>query len=319
MTKNRITESDLVFRKVKLKEQYEFYRNAMESVDEFATSSLGFSWNTFKKVLLLNRLTGGLVGKIFMKNINDYIVVFEDKMVAGYSIASSDERDELGNVFTIPSYQGRGIASIMLKKILSDHSDKPIRLDVNTKNEIAIHIYSKNGFVEIGRTKEYIIKTPIISKPFDVNFSARRFQKEDVKNLADLKEEVPNLDVITKAYSKSLRKTKKNSRRIETHVPFVLLENDTIVGLARAIWSKMTPGTASILASVIKNDAKENYAPFLSYISEELIDYGIKKVVWNLTEKTRPFEDYIKPYIGDPIRESIIMEKNSTKPQIEVS
>ena len=67
--KEKLIESELTFRKVKLREQLSFYKYAMKAVDEFATSSLGFSWKALEKLLKINRLTFGLLGKIFMKNM----------------------------------------------------------------------------------------------------------------------------------------------------------------------------------------------------------------------------------------------------------
>ena len=310
---NKINESELLFRKVKLKEQLEFYQKAMSSVDDFATSSLGFSWDSFKRVLRINRLTFGLLGKIFMKNVEDFVILYNGVIVAGYTVIRSEERYELGNVFTIPEYQGKGIASILLSKVLKDYKDKPIRLDVNTKNEVAIHIYTKNDFKEINRTKEYIEKIPLKSQPFTKNYSARLFEIEDINKVNHMIEEIPKINEIAKSYKKSLKKSKKNPKRMETIVPYVLLNNEKIVGFGRAIWSKMTPNTASIFASAMLQEALDDYAPFLSFISKELIEYDIEKIVWNLTERTKPYEKYIKSYFGEPVRESIIMEKAAQK------
>jgi len=183
MQKMKIKESELIFRKVKERERLEFYQNAMEAVNEYATSSLGFNWDSFKRLLKINRLTFGLIAKIFMKNMIDYVIIYQDKMIAGYTIITEKEKYELGNVFTIPDYQGRGVASILMNRVLTEYSDNPIRLDVNVKNEVAIHIYKKYGFEEIERTKEFIEELPFPTKPFTNGFSARLLEKEDIELL----------------------------------------------------------------------------------------------------------------------------------------
>jgi len=87
------------------------------------------------------------------------------------------------------------------------------------------------------------------------------------------------------------------------------LKNDKIVGIGRAMWSKNIPNTAFINASAILQEANEQYPTFLTFITNELISYDIKKFIWNLTEKTKPFEKSLVPFLSEPARESIIMEK----------
>ncbi|MHA1126889.1 MAG: GNAT family N-acetyltransferase [Candidatus Heimdallarchaeota archaeon] len=309
MSKKKIDESELTFRKVKEKERLEFYQNAMEAVNEYATSSLGFNWDSFKRLLKLNQLTLGLIAKIFMKNMVDYAVIYQDKMIAGYTIITEKEKYELGNVFTIPEYQGRGIATILLNRVIGECSDKPIKLDVDVKNEVAIHIYQKYGFKEIDRTKEFIEQLPFFTKPFATGFSARLLEKEDIEVVVESLNEIPKIDLIAKAYKKALKKKKKKKLQIDNQVPCVLLKNEKIVGIGRAMWSKTIPNTASIHASAILPEANEQYPTFLTFITNELISYDIKKFIWNLTERTKPFEKSIGPFLSEPARESLIMEK----------
>ncbi|NHJ47742.1 MAG: GNAT family N-acetyltransferase [Asgard group archaeon] len=309
MSKNKIDEKELIFRKVKEKERLTFYQNAMLSVNEFATSSLGFSWKRFKRILMLNRLTFGLIAKIFMKDMVDYAVVYDNKMVAGFTILTSKENYALGNVFTIPEYRGKGLASIIVNKVTSEFSDKPIELNVDIKNEIAIHIYKKYGFKEKNRTKQFIENIPFQTKPFAKGYSAKILEYNDLENLDKLRKEIPQFDVILKAYKRGLKKSKKRALQIETQVPCALLEDNEIIGLGRAVWSKTTPHTATILASAILPEGTENYASFITFITTELIPYDIKKFNWNLSEKTKPFENSFVSFLSKPVRESIVMEK----------
>jgi len=311
MSKKKITETELIFRKVKERERLEFYQNAMESVNEYATESLGFNWDSFKRLLKINLLTFGLLAKIFMKNMVDYAVVYQNKIIAGYTIITEKEKYELGNVFTISEYQGRGIASILLNKVIAEYTDKPIKLDVNVKNEVAIHIYKKFGFVEVDRTKEFIEKLPFPTKPFANGFSARLLESDDIELLEEELNEIPKIDLIVKAYKKALKKKKKKKLQIDNQLPCVLLNNEKIVGIGRAMWSKNIPNTASIHASAILLEAHEQYPTFLTFITNELISYDIQKIIWNLTERTKPFEKSLVPFLSEPARESLIMEKKN--------
>lgn len=309
--KEKLIESELTFRKVKLREQLSFYKYAMKAVDEFATSSLGFSWKALEKLLKINRLTFGLLGKIFMKNMTDIVALYNDEIVAGYTLIREKEKYELGNLFTRPEYQGRGIAKIVMTKIIAENNDNPIELMVDKENEIAINIYKKFDFKEVSSTKQYIIKTPLRTNSFPTGYSARLAVKSDFKQVDKLRSEIPKIDAIIKAYRKGINKTQKKALRFEYQLPVVLLKDDEIVGLARAMWSKTTPDTAQILASAILAEAKEAYPSLISYISEELCKFDIVKFVWDVTERTRPFEEFIKPFIGSPAREGIIMKRNN--------
>ena len=242
----------------------------------------------------------------------DYAIIYQNKMIAGYTIVREEENYELGNVFTIPEYQGRGIASILLNRVIAECSDKPIRLDVNVRNEVAIHIYQKYGFKEINRTKEFIEKLPFVTKPFTKDYSARLLEIKDIEKLPESLSEIPKIDLIAKAYKKALKKKKKKKKlQFDNQVPCVLLNKDKIAGVGRAMWSKNIPNTASMHASAILPEASDNYATFLTFITNELISYNIHKFIWNLSERTKPFEKSIGPFLSEPARESIIMEKKS--------
>ena len=156
-----------------------------------------------------------------------------------------------------------------------------------------------------------IEKLPFPTKPFANGFSARLLEEKDIEVLEEALNEIPKIDLIAKAYKKGLKKKKKKKLQIDNQLPCALLHNEKIVGIGRAMWSKNLPQTASIHASAILPEAHDQYATFLTFITNELISYDIQKFIWNLTERTKPFEKSIEPFLSEPARESIIMEKKS--------
>lgn len=52
-----------------------------------------------------------------------------------------------------PKYQGRGMGNVIMKRIL--RYKRPIFLEVRSSNKPAVHLYTKYGFVRIGRLRNY--------------------------------------------------------------------------------------------------------------------------------------------------------------------
>lgn len=83
---------------------------------------------------------------ILYNNISDII-----------SFASIEEKKNyyyLDNVYTIEKYRNNGYSKKILKKILEENKEKPIKLISN--NNIAINMYKKLGFKENGNNGSYI-------------------------------------------------------------------------------------------------------------------------------------------------------------------
>ncbi len=61
------------------------------------------------------------------------------------------------NIVTRKDYRNQGIASLLLKELIefSKKSCSSITLEVNENNKIAIHLYEKFGFSNVGIRKKY--------------------------------------------------------------------------------------------------------------------------------------------------------------------
>ena len=92
---------------------------------------------------------------IVAKTSNNIIVGF-----AGIKIILDEA--EIMNIVTKKSMRGKGIASLMLDNIISNcknNNIKTINLEVNCQNTIAINLYKKYNFKEVGLRKKYYNNT----------------------------------------------------------------------------------------------------------------------------------------------------------------
>lgn len=77
----------------------------------------------------------------------------EDEKVLGYAMAAKSYSTEFGkhciwieDLYLKPEYRSKGIGSEFLKFIDKKYPGYLIRLEVETENEHAVHVYKKNGF-----------------------------------------------------------------------------------------------------------------------------------------------------------------------------
>lgn len=64
---------------------------------------------------------------------------------------------EIHTIGVDPAYQGQGIGRTMLTALLdrADRIEAPVFLEVRTDNVVAISLYEKHGFAQIGLRKRY--------------------------------------------------------------------------------------------------------------------------------------------------------------------
>ena len=311
--KTKLVDSDLHFRKVRNKELKQFYEYSMVHNRDFTVNMMGLSLEFQEKMLKINQILLGLPGKIIMKNIRDYVVELDGEIVAGYSIIAAKDKYEFGNLFTRKEFQRKGIASIIVNKVIAEYTDKPIHLEVEKRNSVATKIYEKYGFEEISIRKEYIMDTPLKTLSFPDGYRARPTQKEDLAKLNRLQTELPNMESLPESYKKYLDKTSKKMFRMQYQYPVVLLNDQEIVGIARALWSRGMPHTADIIATAILTEAKSLYPQFVGYLTNIIREYGINKFLWKTSSRTKQFEEYILPYLNEPAKIWIEMKKNETR------
>lgn len=124
----------------------------LNQIKDYLTTDFDEFWNYN---VLKDELTSSNSKYIVAKNPNNTIVGF-----AG--IKTILDEAELMNVVTKKSMRGKGIASLMLTHIISMckiNNIKNLNLEVNCQNTIAINLYKKYNFKEVGLRKKYYNNT----------------------------------------------------------------------------------------------------------------------------------------------------------------
>ena len=99
-----------------------------------------------------------------LKSKNSILIIAKiDKQIIGFAgIKIILDEAELMNIITQNSYRHNGIASRMLDYLIDyckKEKIKTINLEVNIHNSIAINLYKKYNFNEVGLRKKYYNKT----------------------------------------------------------------------------------------------------------------------------------------------------------------
>mgnify|MGYP001025768026 CR=1 FL=1 len=119
--------------------------NDLESIQNILLDSFDSFWSY---ETLLEELHSQL-STIFVAKYNNEIVGFT-------GIKKICDEAELMNIVTRKDYRHHGIASAMLEYIISFCKNLScINLEVNSKNSIAINLYKKYNFKQVGLRKKY--------------------------------------------------------------------------------------------------------------------------------------------------------------------
>ena len=91
--------------------------------------------------------------------LSSWFVAEEEGRVIGYigSQAVMDEADIM-NVAVDPAYRRMGVAQGLIDTLIEELKRKDVVclfLEVRASNESAINLYDKNGFLQVGRRKNY--------------------------------------------------------------------------------------------------------------------------------------------------------------------
>lgn len=91
--------------------------------------------------------------------LSTWFVAIDGQQVLGYigSQAVMDEADIM-NVAVVPEARRRGIAQGLIDTLIKALNEKGVEclfLEVRASNESAINLYDKNGFLQVGRRKNY--------------------------------------------------------------------------------------------------------------------------------------------------------------------
>ena len=83
---------------------------------------------------------------------NSYIIELSGEPIGFFNDEILDENTyEIGNICIIPSYQGNGIGTQILKDILKKHNNQNIKLQYFKQNPVG-KLYKRLGFIHCGET-----------------------------------------------------------------------------------------------------------------------------------------------------------------------
>ena len=95
--------------------------------------------------------------------LSTYIVAMHDKEVVGYAgLWQPIDEGHITNIVTKLDKRGNKIATKMLEKLINIAKEKKldcVTLEVNVHNDIAISLYQKYNFKEVGRRTKYYNNT----------------------------------------------------------------------------------------------------------------------------------------------------------------
>lgn len=95
--------------------------------------------------------------------LSEYIVAIYNNEVVGYAgIWKPLDEGHITNIVTKKDRRGNQIGTKMLEKIIElskVNNLKSVTLEVNEHNKIAIKLYKKYNFIEVGRRKKYYNNT----------------------------------------------------------------------------------------------------------------------------------------------------------------
>jgi ribosomal-protein-alanine N-acetyltransferase len=89
----------------------------------------------------------------------ELVVATDDSTIIGHAVYWYVlDQGELGNVAVAPSARGRGVGAMLVNEIVMRATKRGVRelfLEVRPSNEHARHLYSKFGFAQVGRRRNY--------------------------------------------------------------------------------------------------------------------------------------------------------------------
>lgn len=95
--------------------------------------------------------------------LSTYIVAINENQVVGYGgLWEPCDEGHITNIVTRLDRRGNRIASKMLEKLINIAKNKRLKcvtLEVNVHNAIAINLYKKYGFIEVGKRPRYYNNT----------------------------------------------------------------------------------------------------------------------------------------------------------------
>ena len=129
---------------------YEFVYNVKKTVyKKYVEENFG-EWNDDDQYKFMDEFVLSSADHIFIIVSNGEKIGF----VNGKNL--DDGSYEQGNLCILPNWQGKGIGTEILQKVISEHSNQTIKLRVFKQNP-AKNLYEKLGFEVVGETKSHFL------------------------------------------------------------------------------------------------------------------------------------------------------------------
>lgn len=95
-----------------------------------------------------------------LENINSYYIIckLNDEIVGFAGISIILDIAELNNIVIKKSYRGSGISKLLLENLIDiskKNNCQKLNLEVSSKNIVAINLYKKYNFKQVGLRKNY--------------------------------------------------------------------------------------------------------------------------------------------------------------------
>ena len=105
------------------------------------------------------------------ETLNYFVLLDGEKVVGFYECSIVLDEAELFDIAVDLRYQGKGLSKFLMEHFMNICKEKQVRtifLEVNTNNIKAINLYTKFGFVEYSRRKNYYGDNDAILMKLDV-------------------------------------------------------------------------------------------------------------------------------------------------------
>jgi ribosomal protein S18 acetylase RimI-like enzyme len=158
-------------REVKAYELFVFFIRAMHA-ESYSKLRIAFLIPFLAFITLLNLILFSYPYRRLQKILDiRYIIDPADngEKLGGYITVNKIKQNNylyFGGFFVRPQYQGKGIGTIALLRLIQSYQSVNIRLDVDVDNARAIKLYKKLGFeeIEVDESQILMIHRPIVSE-----------------------------------------------------------------------------------------------------------------------------------------------------------
>lgn len=99
-----------------------------------------------------------LSSELKSSNSKYFVLKLANEIIGFAGILVVLDEAEITNIVIKKSYRGKHLSSILMKYLITycvENNIKKIHLEVSSKNKIAINLYTKFGFTQVGLRKNY--------------------------------------------------------------------------------------------------------------------------------------------------------------------